>query len=102
VSAAPLYRWNETKRRRNAEKHGVDFAATANFDWERAVVLEDRRRDYGERRYRAFGAIRGRLHCLVFTQRGGRVHVISLRKANSREVRRHGESRSASAKEGGR
>jgi hypothetical protein len=97
-----LYRWNEAKRRRNLEKHGVDFTVAADFDWERAIVLEDLRRDYGERRFRAFGPIKGRLHCLVFTPRGGPVHVISLRKANPREIRRYGESRNASAKEAGR
>ncbi|MBP9592613.1 MAG: BrnT family toxin [Steroidobacteraceae bacterium] len=31
--------------------------------------------------------ITGRLHALVFTPRAGRVHVISLRKANRREIR---------------
>ena len=88
-----LYRWNEAKRRRNIEKHGVDFASVGDFDWERAVVIEDRRRDYGETRLRAFGVIGGRLHCLVFTPRGGQVHVISLRKANARESARYAESK---------
>jgi hypothetical protein len=31
--------------------------------------------------------ITGRLHALVFTPRVGRVQVISLRKANRREIR---------------
>lgn len=31
--------------------------------------------------------IDGRLHMLVFTWRGETMHVISLRKANKREVR---------------
>jgi hypothetical protein len=33
------------------------------------------------------GLIDGRLHALVFTPRAGRVHVISLRKANGREIK---------------
>jgi len=34
-------------------------------------------------------AIAERLHVLVFTPRSGRTHVISLRKANKREVKRY-------------
>jgi uncharacterized DUF497 family protein len=52
-----------------------------------AFIVEDRRRDYGERRYQAMGPIAGRLHVLVFTPRAGAIHVISLRKANDRELR---------------
>ena len=37
-------------------------------------------------RFRAQGPIRGRLHELVFTPRNDAVRIISLRKANSREV----------------
>ena len=58
-----------------------------DFDWSLALVLEDLRWDYGEPRYRALGLLAGRLHMLVFTRREGRTHVISLRKANKREIR---------------
>ena len=42
---------------------------------------------YGERRYLALGMIGDRLHAAMFTPRAGKVHVISLRKANQREVK---------------
>jgi hypothetical protein len=51
--------------------------------------LGDTRRDYGETRYIALGHIGDRVHSLVFTPRGDALHVISLRKANRREVRRY-------------
>ncbi|WP_016611246.1 BrnT family toxin, partial [Yersinia pestis] len=47
------------------------------------------RKEYPERRFQALGYIEERLHMLVFTPRNGKVHVISLRKANSREVKRY-------------
>ncbi len=47
------------------------------------------RRDYGEQRFQAIGYIDVRLHVLVFPPRGRTLHVISLRKANSREVKRY-------------
>ncbi|MBV6274193.1 BrnT family toxin [Alcaligenaceae bacterium CGII-47] len=49
------------------------------------------RRDYGELREIGYGVIQRRLYCVVFTLRGERIHVISLRKANSREVQSYVE-----------
>ena len=60
---------------------------------ETSGTVEDVRRDYGEPRFQALGEIDGRLHMLVFTPRGGDVHVISLRKANRREIKRYEEEK---------
>ena len=65
------------------------FRLAEAFDWSGALVVEDTREDYEERRYQALGMIAGQLHMLVFTPRNGVVHVISLRKANKRERMRH-------------
>lgn len=67
------------------------FTLAEEFDWPTAIVQEDMRQDYGERRYRAMGLIGQRLHVLVFTPRGSQLHIISLRKANQREVNRYEE-----------
>jgi len=83
------YEWDEAKRVANLRKHGVDFEAVADFDWSAALLLEDARRDYGESRWIALGPIGRRIHCLAFTKRGGRIRIISLRKANRREVNRY-------------
>ena len=40
---------------------------------------------YGEVRLQARGLINGRLYVIAFTQRGGNLRLISLRKANKRE-----------------
>lgn len=80
--------WDEAKRRANLEKHGVDFTSAALFDWDSAVTVEDNRRDYGERRLHSTGLIGGRLHVLVWTPRAAGVRIISLRRANAREIRR--------------
>ena len=75
------------KNERNIAERGLSFELVEEFEWDGALVVEDARRDYGERRYQALGLIADRLHAVVFTPRAGRVHVISLRKANRREVR---------------
>lgn len=75
----------------NVRERGLPFSLVKDeFDWATAEVIEDTRRDYGERRYRALGFIGARLHAVVFTLRAAGLHVISLRKANRREKRRYG------------
>ncbi len=74
----------------NIRDRQLPFDDVAGLDWSSAVVIEDVRRDYGERRFRVFGHIADRLYALVFTPRENAVHVISFRKANSREVKRYG------------
>jgi hypothetical protein len=81
--------FDPAKSQRNLRERGISFQRARLFEWSSALIVEDTRRDYGERRYRAIGWIVGRLHVMVFTPRSERVHVISLRKANAREVRLH-------------
>jgi uncharacterized DUF497 family protein len=77
--------WDEAKRKVNIAKHGVDFAAADAFEWRRAIVVDDRRRAYGERRRIALGVIGPSLYSLVYTRRAGAVRVISLRLASRKE-----------------
>ena len=83
------YEWDEAKRRSNLAKHGIDFTAAAQFDWPGAARFFDRRRPYGEARWLALGMISGQLYALVYTMRDTRVRIISLRKANNKEIRRY-------------
>lgn len=71
-------------------KHGVSLARAA--DLEILAFIEDDRNDYGETRYRAWGPIDGRAHCLVFTDRNGTVRAISLRRAHKKEMDRYAPS----------
>ena len=81
--------YDPAKDRRNVALRGLTFELARVFDWAGAALIEDVRRHYGERRYRATGNIGTRLHVVVFTIRAGKTHVISLRKANEREIHRH-------------
>lgn len=79
------YEWDENKRQRNRARHGVDFAAIGRFDWTAGTASRDTRSDYREARVPAYGMLDGRLHAVVYTQRGPFRRIISLRKANRRE-----------------
>lgn len=75
----------------NQEKHQVSLAlAEVLFNGPHTSV-GDSRFDYGETRQIAFGFINRRLFVCVYTDRDEERRVISLRKANSREVKRYGE-----------
>jgi uncharacterized DUF497 family protein len=82
--------YDPAKNVANVELRGLSFDRVAELDWNSAVIVEDTRRLYGERRYRVFGYIEDRLYAMVFTPRGTAMHVISFRKANRREVNRYG------------
>ncbi len=75
------------KNRINVIKHGIDFDEVEYFDWDSAAIYNDERKDYGEERRVALGCIKQRVHFLVYTTRQDFIRVISLRKANKREMR---------------
>ena len=77
------------KDRRNIATRGLSLDLAEQLDWATALIWEDRRKDYGEQRYCVLGFIEDRLHSVVFTPRNGKARVISLRKANKREVNRY-------------
>jgi uncharacterized DUF497 family protein len=91
MAGAVQYVWDELKRAANVAAHGIDFTAAYRFEWDTARIDPDRRRNYGEERFVGLGRIGLRIHVLVFTSRGELVRIISLRKANRREVKRYEE-----------
>ena len=78
--------YDAAKSRRNAERRGIHFDDAMGLLSGPHVRRPDARRDYGERGILAYGLIRGRLHVCVYTLRGDVHRIISLRKANRREI----------------
>ena len=81
------YEWDEAKRVSNLEKHQIDFWDVYLFDWQSAEFYPSPRNR--EMRWIAIGNLEGRLHCVIFTERGQLRRIISMRKANPREARRY-------------
>jgi hypothetical protein len=80
--------WDEAKRQATIEERGLDFASAGELFSGLSYTAEDARKDYGEQRYISAGLISGRLCVIVWTPRGSKRHVISMRKANDREQKR--------------
>lgn len=86
-----MFEWDERKRRTNLAKHGVDFNIVWDMEWGKALQTADIRADYGEERFIAFAPAKGRLYCCAYTEREKNKRIISLRKANKREVKYYEE-----------
>ena len=65
---------------------GISFDDAIELLESKPLVTEDRRRDYREQRFIAYGWLSDRLHVCVYTLRGNVYRIISLRKANRREI----------------
>lgn len=76
----------------NLLKHGVSLAMASELDWEAALVWVDERHDYGERRMIALAPRTGILYCAAFVERDAARRIISLRRANRREVKHYVQS----------
>ena len=77
--------WDETKNAINIAKHKIGFAAIAGMQWDR-MFFSDRTREYeGELRYAGVGLLNGKLHTVIFTWRGEKMRIISLRRSNNSE-----------------
>jgi len=86
------YVFDPAKDAVNGAKHGVSLALAEVLFAGPHVAMTDDRFDYGEVRKIAFGRINGRLFVRVYADRAAERRVISLRKANKREVKRYGET----------
>ena len=53
------------------------------------TVSIDLKREYGEIREIGLAPLSDRVYCVVFVRRGKTFRIISLRKANDREIRKY-------------
>ncbi|MGC9385470.1 MAG: BrnT family toxin [Hydrogenovibrio sp.] len=83
--------YDHNKNKKNIKERGLSFERFLRFDLSTAKVIEDTRYPYPEKRYQVYGVVEQRLYVAVITPITGGVRVISLRKANKREVKKYGE-----------
>lgn len=88
-----LIAFDPAKDRTNRARHGLSLAFAADVLADPCLVeIADERRDYGEPRIIAFGAVAGLVHVTVYTPRGETRRIISVRRANRRERRFYSDS----------
>lgn len=88
------FEWDETKRRVNLVKHGIDFLRAATLFDGRPITTEVSVRN-DEHRWKTTGVTGQKYITMVWTWREGKVRIISARSA------RHAEKRAYRALYGG-
>ncbi len=73
----------------NLAKHGISLSLARLLDWEDALSWIDVRKDYGEIRYISLVPMKQRLYYVVYVDTKFSRRIISLRKANNREIDRY-------------
>ena len=79
------FEWDDSKNRRNFEKHGIDFEDAAELFRSMRVTFVDSRANYGEVRKISIGRIGVNICVVVYTERDETMRIISARRANARE-----------------
>lgn len=78
--------FDQEKRDKTLSERGLDFARANEVFAGPMATLADTRADYGESRFITVGALDDRLVIMVWTPRGDSRRIISMRKANEREI----------------
>jgi uncharacterized DUF497 family protein len=84
--------WDEPKRQVTLELRGLDFDDARTVFSGKILTLEDDRLDYGETRYQTIGELRGKIVMIVWTSRGERRRIISMRVCNEQERRSYAQT----------
>jgi uncharacterized protein len=80
--------WDDGKRDLVLQARGIDFADLSPcFTAAISVTAEDKRTDYGERRYNMLVKLHGVILNITFTPRTTKYHLISARVASRKERR---------------
>ena len=87
--------WDEAKHRYNQTEHGVSFwEAATTFSDPLSAVVDDPRHSFDERRFLIVGESNaGRLLVVSYTERSGKIRIISARRATPRERSSYEEGR---------
>jgi len=84
-----LIEFDPLKNQSNIAKHGVSLTLASELEWEQALVWVDDRFEYGEPRMIALAPRTGALYYVAFVDRHRVRRIISLRRANRREVKHY-------------
>ena len=80
------FEWDGEKADANVRKHGVAFEDSREVFFDsRRLVREDKREEYGERRFQTIGKAAGRILLVAYTHRQTRIRLISARRASLEE-----------------
>ena len=71
----------------NRAKHGLSLTLAGSLEWDLMVCREDDREEYGELRLACYAPVGSKVYAVVFCEQGEFYRIISLRKAEPKEVK---------------
>ena len=77
------------KSRANYFKHGIVLEFAQYLDWANEMVWQDVRQNYNEVRMSGLVPLEGKIYAVVYVLRAESTRMISLRKANNREMKQY-------------
>lgn len=77
------------KQQDTMQHRGLDFNDAPTVFAGKTLSMVDDRQDYGEERIITVGKLTGKVTVVVWTQRGKKRRIISMRYANERERQRY-------------
>ena len=77
------------KSRANDFKHGIVLEFAQHLDWANEMVWQDVRQNYNEVRMSGLVPLEGKIYAVVYVLRAESTRMISLRKANNREMKQY-------------
>ena len=80
--------FDSTKDEINRQKHNLPLAFGAVVLANKVGEVEDTRRDYGERRMKAYAEVNGLWFECGYTVRGDVVHIFTVHRVRAKEVRK--------------
>jgi uncharacterized DUF497 family protein len=81
--------FDPAKREKALIERGLDFLRVGEVFAGVTVTMVDERQNYGESRFISVGQLDGRVVVVVWTPRGVTRRIISMRKANEREIEKY-------------
>jgi uncharacterized DUF497 family protein len=79
------FEWHDEKSAVTFDKRDMVFVAARIAFRGRLLRRQDTRREYGEPRYQVLGEVYGRILMIVYTPRGKKCHIITMRRATPEE-----------------
>ncbi|MFT5365472.1 MAG: uncharacterized DUF497 family protein [Candidatus Latescibacterota bacterium] len=79
------FEWDEDKNKWNIQERNISFVYAIRIFSGSVFEQESTRQDYGEIRIKAIGKVDDIVLCVVYTLRGEKRRIISVRKASRRE-----------------
>ena len=83
--------FDPAKRELTLKDRGLDFRDAPRLFEGRSLTVVDDRMDYGEDRFISYGFIDDAAIALVWTERGGVMRIITMRKMHIEEIEHVGQ-----------